>query len=147
MFDRIQKSFANENIALQPRFVTSQADWEAAWKTTDSTDFIFIGNPAGIEGWNKQQAHEFAVAYTTKLTLSAWDWLAPMATITITKVPEEQGEWAGKVAREILRGTSPSMIPVVINHRWHMYVNTPLLMRAGIELPSGLLVNALEVYP
>ena len=77
--------------------------------------------------------------------MSTWDWLAPLAMLTITKVPEEQGEWAGQVARALLRGVSPAAIPVVINRRWHMYVNKELCDRAGIELPAGLLHNAVEV--
>ena len=145
MFERLKRSFAAENVDLQARFVNSQDEWEAVWKTDVPADFMFIGNPAGIQGWDKQRAQAFVNEHTTRLTLSAWDWLAPMATVTITKVPEEQGEWAGKVAREILSGAAPSMIPVVINRRWHMYVNKPLLANAKVELPAGLLVNALEV--
>lgn len=145
MFERLHKSFAEENIELQAKFVADQETWEAIWQTEEPADFLFIGNPAGIEGWDCKRARAFVNRNTTKLTLSAWDWLAPLATITITKVPEEQGEWAGKVAREILRGAAPSMIPVVINRRWHRYVNESLLAGAGIELPAGLLVNALGV--
>ena len=144
MYERMKKMFADENIRLKARFVNSQNKWESAWQS-EVTDFIFIGNPAGIEKWDRVRAKEFVNEHTNRLTLSAWDWLATMSTITITKVPEEQGAWAGKVALEILDGTPPSMIPVVVNRRWHMYINKKLLAKAGIKLPSGLLVNALEV--
>ncbi|MFK5895204.1 MAG: ABC transporter substrate binding protein, partial [Pseudomonadota bacterium] len=147
MFERLRKSFAIENIQLDGYFVTTQNEWESVWKAANDSDFIFIGNPAGIAAWDMQRMHRFIVEQHGVFTVTVWDWLSPLAMLTVTKVPQEQGEWAAKVALEILNGIAPDKIPIVVNRRWKMYRNTRLLNYSGIKLPIGLIHNAQEVTP
>ena len=62
----------------------------------------------------------------------------PVTMLGMTKVPEEQGEWAGKVALQILNGAVPNTIPVIANRKWDLFLNPPLIERAGLELPAQL---------
>jgi len=57
----------------------------------------------------------------------------------MTKVPEEQGEWAGQVALQILGGARPDSIPVIANRKWDLFLNPTLTKAAGLELPGQLL--------
>ena len=136
MYSRLQERFAHGGIKLASRFVTTQDDWESVWNNPDRQGFIFIGNPAGIEDWDRERAHQFMSSNHNIFTLSAWDWMAPLAMVTVTKEPEEQGEWAAKVTLEILnKNASPKDIPVVVNRRWRMLVNPERLQQAGFKLP------------
>ena len=65
--------------------------------------------------------------------------------LTMAKLADEQGEWAGKVAALILSGTSPSKIPVVANRRWNMFVNPRLLDKSGIRVSTEILQKAVKV--
>lgn len=147
MFERLRKSFAKENIQIEGHFVSTQNEWESAWKAASDRDYIFIGNPAGITEWDTQRVHRLVIKQRDVFTVTVWDWLAPLAMLTVTKIPEEQGEWAAKVTLEILKGTPPDKIPVVVNRRWKMYRNTSLLNYADIKLPIGIAHNAQEITP
>lgn len=136
MYSRLEEKFKHEGIQLNSRFVQSQQDWEAAWLAFDRGDFIFVGNPAGIDPWDTQRAIQFSQQHADVFTFTAWDWLAPLAMVTITKEPEEQGEWAAQVAiRILIDGVSPDSIPVITNRRWRMIANRQLLAKSGMDIP------------
>ena len=65
--------------------------------------------------------------------------------LAVTKVAEEQGEWAAETALAILGGAKPSQIPIVPNRRWNLFVNQALLDRAGVRLPAHLMHTAVKV--
>lgn len=145
MYTRLKEIFSKNNILLEGHFVSSQDAWEKAWGDAQQSDFIFIGNPAGINTWDKSRNRRFIKKHSNTLTLTAWEWAAPNAMITITKIPEEQGEWAAKVTLAILKGMSPQQIPVVANRRWKMFFNRELLLQGGFSLPIEISHNAQEV--
>lgn len=67
------------------------------------------------------------------------------AMLAVTKVAEEQGEWAAESALAILNGENPSHIPIVVNRRWDLFVNPALLDKAHVRLPRHLLQKAVKV--
>ena len=69
----------------------------------------------------------------------------PFAMIGVTKVPEEQGEWAAKSALRILGGMAPSDIPIVPNNQRDIWINHELLAAASLELPIGLMRKGKKV--
>ena len=73
-------------------------------------------------------------------------WMMPYAMFGMTKVPEEQGEWAGKVAIETLKGTKPSDIPIIPNRNFNIIVNNTLLDYAQIKLPEFIKLKAQPFY-
>jgi ABC-type uncharacterized transport system substrate-binding protein len=125
--------------------VRTMADWEAGFtRAQKSADFLVIGNNAGIVDWDSDRARRYVLAHGRRFTATYLEWMAPYAMLTMAKIADEQGEWAGKVAALILNGTPPDRIPVVANRRWNMYVNTPLLDKAGFSLSPELLRKAVK---
>jgi putative ABC transport system substrate-binding protein len=58
----------------------------------------------------------------------------------------EGEEYAVGVVEKILRGESPSTIPVYVMNKWRLVVNVGAAQAAGIPLPPSLLVAAEETY-
>jgi ABC-type uncharacterized transport system substrate-binding protein len=80
------------------------------------------------------------------LSLTNHEWMMPYAMLGLTKVPEEQGEWAAKPALYILEGGEPGSIPIVPNRKRDFWMNLPLLEAAGIHIPKQLLQKAKTVH-
>lgn len=67
------------------------------------------------------------------------------AIFGLTKIPEEQGEWAARVALYILDGANPGDIPIVSNRKWDIWVNERLLKRTDIVIPHSIIRKAKKV--
>lgn len=143
-FDYYKKLFAREGVSLYGQLVKSMAEWESAYKLGQKYDFIILSNNAGISDWNKKRAVRFALAKARSLTVTTYSWMMPYASFALTKIPEEQGEWAAKVALAILNGLSPRDIPVIPNSHWKAWVNPKILKKLAINLPKSLLLSAQE---
>jgi len=141
-YDNFKRILAREGVSLQARMVNTMAEWEQAYREGDRYDFVFLGNNAGIGDWDSARAEHFALQNARVLSVSSYDWMIPYAALAITKVPEEQGEWAAKVALSILDGLSPRDIPIIPNRRWQAWVNPAIVDRLRIELSPSLLLNA-----
>ncbi|MGB5671457.1 MAG: hypothetical protein WBM71_12995, partial [Sedimenticolaceae bacterium] len=74
-----------------------------------------------------------------RLTVTSHEWMMPVTMLGMTKVPEEQGEWAGRVALQLLDGVPADSIPVIANRKWDLFLNPSLIEAAGLELPAQLL--------
>jgi ABC-type uncharacterized transport system substrate-binding protein len=130
-------SFAKET------FVKTMADWKAAFQAMQGdVDVLFLGTTAGIADWNEADGAAFAMANSKIPSGSTYDFMAPIAMIGFTKVPEEQGIWAAKSALEILKGTAPGSIPVAANKQAKIVVNPKLAAKAGVVFKPDLLRNA-----
>lgn len=145
-YEAHKAAFAKEGITLFAQLVSSVEEWEAAYAQSQRYDFMILGNNAGIARWDHERAVQFAHSHTTVLTASMYDWMIPYAAIALTKVPEEQGEWAGKAALAILGGMRPDAIPIIPNRRWQAWVNPAILDQLEITLPPQMLLKA-RVYP
>jgi ABC-type uncharacterized transport system substrate-binding protein len=73
-----------------------------------------------------------------------YDFMMPYAMLGMTKIAEEQGILAGKMALAILKGAAPSSIPVTQNKEAKLYLNVKLASRAGIVFKPEL-VKAAEI--
>ena len=93
---------------------------------------------AGINDWSWDDAVAAIEPLTRRLTVTSHKWMMPVSMLGMTKVAEEQGEWAGKVAMQILDGAAPDSIPVIANRKWDLYLNMSLTKRSPIKLPSHL---------
>jgi hypothetical protein len=71
--------------------------------------------------------------------------MMPYTMLALTKLPEEQGEWAAQVALAVIDGAPVSSIPIVVNRRWDIYINPRLLERGGFVLPPRLTQQAIKV--
>jgi len=146
-FERYQRIFAAANIRLEGVFVSTLEDWREAYLAAQGADFVILGNNAGINDWDPGMAGEHALRHAGAFSVTNYDWMMPYAMFAMTKLPDEQGEWAGQVALAILDGTPPLDIPIVANRRWGLYANPELLTRAGIKLPDYLMHKSVKVSP
>ena len=145
-YERYRKIYEKEGVQLKGIFAKTMAEWKQEFITAQSSgiDFIILNNNSGINDWNEEEAKQIALEHSKVFSVTNYDWMMPYTMFAMTKLPEEQGEWAAAVALDILDGASPDSIPVVANRRWNMFVNTALLDQAGIKLPSHLIHKAIK---
>jgi hypothetical protein len=95
-----------------------------------------MGSNAGIRNWDEASVLKAMNTHTRTLSVTNHGWMMPYTMFGMTKVPEEHGEWAAKIAIEILKGTRPADIPIIPNRRFNITTNNTLLAIAGIEIPE-----------
>jgi ABC-type uncharacterized transport system substrate-binding protein len=145
-FAMTRELYARHGITMTHAAVRTLADWQAGFSAAQkNADFMVIGNHAGIKDWDEAAARRYVYEHGRRFTVTYLEWMAPYAMLTMAKIADEQGEWAGKVALLILNGTPPSKIPIVANRRWNMFVNTRLLDKPGIQLSTDILQKAVKV--
>lgn len=141
-FLRYQKRYEDEGVALEGVFVKTMAEWKKQYIKAQNKDFIVLNNNSGINDWNIEEVKRFVKTNVGVLTVTNYDWMMPYSMMAMTKLPEEQGEWAGMVALAILDGERPQDIPVVVNRRWNIFINPSLLNKSSYKLPAYVMQKA-----
>ena len=132
---------------MEARFVTSFDEFKVAFdELQESVDILFVGNNAGIDGWDDVAAEAWIGDATRIPTGSRQSWMAAYVLISLARLGTEQGEWAAGAALRILDGTAPGDIPVAENERGELLVNLTLADALGLALPPSVLRNA-TIYP
>ena len=135
---RIRKAAEDQGLVYEEKLARTLESWVAAYRAGQEYDFIVIGSNAGIDDWDTQRAMDAITPLTRRLTVTSHEWMMPVSMLGMTKVPEEQGEWAGSVALQILDGVAPQSIPVIANRKWDLYLNPALIDTAALTLPPQL---------
>lgn len=130
------------NIEVKSRLVQRMADWIEAYKQAQQADLIIIGSNAGIKDWDEDEVRNAILPLGRTLSTTNHGWMMPYTMFGMTKVPEEQGEWAARIAIEIINGTRPTDIPIIPNRNFEIIVNNSLLDSAGIKLPEFIKLKA-----
>ena len=143
---RFEETAARHGVQLIHRLVSTQTAWLEAFYEAQQYDFVILGSNSGINDWDAEEMHEIVPRLSQRLSLTNHGWMMSYAMLGLTKVPEEHGEWAAKTALHILDGIPPANIPIVPNRKWDIWLNTPLLDAAGIQLPKRLLQKGKKVY-
>ena len=143
--DRVAEASKKLGINLEGMLVSSASEWKAQYRAAQGADFIVMGSYSGISDWNKTEQAAFAVEHSRKLTVTSHEWMMPFSTVGFTKIPQEHGEWAAQTAIEILKGKSPSEIPIVANRDWDLWINTAHLESTRIKLPRKFLRKAKKI--
>lgn len=136
--DRLRRAAERLGLVFEQELAGDMARWIAAYRKAQDYDFVIVGSNAGINDWDPGQVQQAILPATRRLSVTSHEWMMPVTMLGMTKVPAEQGRWAGMVALQILDGASPGDIPIVANRKWDLYLNQELLRAAGIELPSQL---------
>ena len=143
--ERFQEASALLGLQLESALVGTQADWIAAYERTQESDVVIMGSNAGIADWDDKQALAAVLATTRKLSVTNHEWMMPFTMMGVTKIPDEQGEWAGKAAVAILGGVKPSSIPIVPNDRRDVWLNNEIVKAAALTVPLGISKKAKKV--
>ncbi len=135
---RIRKAAERLGLVFEQSLAPTLGDWIEAYRAAQDYDFVVMGSNAGINDWDTGRAVEAILPLTRRLSVTSHEWMMPVSMLGMTKVPEEQGEWAGQVALQILAGSAPDSMPVVANRKWDLYINPTLVDAAKVELPNQL---------
>ncbi len=139
---RFKTAGKKNNIKITSRLVYSRSAWIKAYKDAQQADLIIIGSNAGINNWDREIVQDAIYPISTTLSATNHGWMMPYTMFGMTKVPEEQGEWAARVAIEIMNGTKPSDIPIIPNRNFDIIVNNSLVDIAKIKLPEFIKLKA-----
>lgn len=142
-----QKVYTKHGITITHRPVKTMAEWENAFLEAQKADFIILGNNAGINDWSHQRALAQVTDKAKKFTVSYLEWMAPYTMLAMAKVAGEQGDWAARAALRILKGAWPDSIPIAADQRWNIFVNPPLLKKAGFTLPAEIKEKGVQAGP
>ncbi len=133
----------NFELKLDEVYVDTFEQWKKEYLALqDRVDIIIFQNNAGIADWNDEEAKSFILENTRVPTGTLHDFMAPFVLVTYARSPQEQGEWAGYAALQILGGKKPSDIPVVENKKAKVYLNLPLANKLGVRFPFDLIKSA-----
>ncbi len=143
--ERFREAADQLGFMLEWALVDSVEKWLQVYEQAQETDLVILGSNAGINDWDADRARAGVLELTRKLSVTNHDWMMPFAIIGVTKVAEEQGEWAGKAAIAILGGIAPSAIPIVPNNRRDIWVNPKIINAASITLPVSMMRKAKKV--
>lgn len=141
-YSRFAEEAKLRHIKLTKGLATTTTEWVKYYKQAQQYDFIIIGGNAGINDWNKTLILEHIMKTSQKLSVTIQGWMVPYTIFGLTKIPEEQGEWAAKVALSILDGVSPSEIPIVANRKWDIWVNENILNKTHVNVPDAIIKKA-----
>lgn len=144
-FSRFAEEAKKRNIKLDKGLATTTLEWLNYYQQAQEYDFVIVGGNAGINDWNKTLILDTVMQSTQKLSITIQSWMMPYAILGLTKVPEEQGEWAAKVALYILDGEKPSDIPIVANRKWDIWVNDGILKGTDIKMPRALIKKSKKI--
>ncbi len=145
-YQRFQRIAMKTGIVLDKRLASSQAQWTEYFRDAQQYDFVILGTESGIKDWNASSARRTVEADGRVLSLTVYEWMVKFVTLGMHKIAFEQGEWAAKVAIEILDGVSPQSIPIIPNQEWELVINARLLPNLNVELPELVLERGKLLY-
>ncbi len=131
-------------------FVMTYEDWKERFlKLQDEVDFLIIGNPQGLSGWDEVDFVHFAARHTRIPTGATIPWVKKFTLMGYMRDPREQGRWAAGAALKILRGTPVSDIPMAQNREGKLIINMRLARRLGVTFDPAVFKRAeiLNPYP
>lgn len=141
---RIRQYTQSLGINIEIVVADSMNEFEHRYVWAQDYDFIVIFSSVVIPDWDEIRARRVIAEHSKKLTVTIEEFMMPYVMLGITNVAEEQGEYAAQIAMMILGGVRPADIPVIANRRWHTYVNTSLIDRAGVKIPARVLRQAIK---
>ncbi|MCQ9204833.1 MAG: ABC transporter substrate-binding protein [Omnitrophica bacterium] len=111
----------------------------------DKVDMLILDTAAGIKNWNAKEAEKFVLENIRIPIGTESVTLASHSLIGLTKVPQEQGEYAAAAALRILKGEKPSEIPLVTNKKGDLFLNIKIAGKLDIIFTLSMLKNAKEI--
>ena len=138
--ERKDGSFTKRDVRedFVERYVKTFSEWKSEFsRMQDEVDVLIIGNNAGIQGWDNDEAIRYAEQNTRIVTGCLLDWLAPMAFLGATRSAHEQGRYAANTAVKILSGTSPRDIPIRGNVEANIIINMRIAKKLDKKIPNS----------
>lgn len=117
-------------VTLQPHFVETFDEWKQAYRKVQERNVLLVlSNNAGVSHWDQQKAEQWVKQHSQSFALTTNPWMSQLSHITMGKVAEEQGAWAGQKALAILQGADIGSIAMTTNKQWKLTINESLLKK------------------
>lgn len=124
-------------------FVSSFDEWKKKFKELQNkSDVVFVGNVYGIKDMDYEEAKQFVVDNSKKISFTTTDHMCPYAAICYARLAEEQGELAANMALDVLKGRDISTIPMDRNRKGKIFINEDLVNKLGVHVPVEILESA-----
>jgi ABC-type uncharacterized transport system substrate-binding protein len=101
-YERYRALGEKMGITVKQNLVPSNEQWKEAYKKAQEDDFVIIGSNAGINDWDAKGNVQTLPALTSRISITVHEWMMPYTSLGFTKLPEEQGIWAGQTALAIV---------------------------------------------
>jgi ABC-type uncharacterized transport system substrate-binding protein len=135
------------NQGLEPIYflVDNFEDWKVSFENAnDQVDIIYLPTNGAIKGWNVSDAEKFIEEKIKRPVFTCDDFMMRYCVFGLTKVPVEQGVWAANVTKQILKGISPSKIPITRNIQTQNWFNPRLAKKVGFK-PDSLSIKNFQI--
>lgn len=126
--------FRNKGLTTKYIFVDEFDDWKLAFiDANNNADLIYLPTNGAIKGWNDEEAISFVGENIKKPVVTCDDFMMNFSVLGLTKVAEEQGEWAALNAWKILQGHDVSEIPLAKNQKYEAWLNAKFADKIGFQ--------------
>lgn len=141
-----QKHFEDQlGVSMETRYVNNLSEWKIEYqKLQQEVDMLVLGSLRALDTQNVpiEELAQF-ILDRTKVPTAAYDeFMQFIALMTLSTIPEEQGQWAAQQALNILDGISPSDIPIVQNRKAKRILNMKIAKSLGIKFPLEILESS-----
>lgn len=111
----------------------------------DKVDILILRHRAGISNWDEKDCKEFVELNTKVPTGTVHLELQDIVLACYPKLDDEYGVYAGETVLDILKGKSPSDIPITKNYKSKIILNMGIAKVLNIKFPSVLLEIATPI--
>ncbi|MDH5301579.1 MAG: ABC transporter substrate-binding protein [Gammaproteobacteria bacterium] len=133
------------NLQLTVRLTNNMAQWQSYYQQAQHADFIILSTESGINDWDEQKALQTVMQHGNKFSIAVYDCMINLASMSMHKLPEEQGEWAARCTIAILNDVPPQDIPVIPNQDWDI-INHSLPSQLVITIPEYIIIQEKAFY-
>jgi len=126
--------FTRVGVSVSHELVDDFDSWKTEFKNGNQIyDIIYISTNGAIKNWDHNEAVNFVMQNMEVPVVTCEDFMMPYAVVGLTKVAKEQGIWAARTAKEIMKGKSPSDYPVTRNQMSTLWFNKELAEKIRFE--------------
>lgn len=141
-----QKYFDQQlGTTMDVRYVTNYEQWkEELLALQHDVDILLLGSIRALDtqGASLKQIANFTYANTSIPTASYDEFMKQVSLVTLSTVPQEQGQWAATQALRIINGTPPASILPVQNREVKRFLHMTLAKKLNIKFPFDLVENS-----
>jgi len=127
------------------RYVNNFSQWKKEFlRLQEETDMMVFGSLGALDlqGYTMGDVKTFVIE-NTRVPTAAYDtFMKEISLVTLSTIPQEQGEWSAPTALRILDGTPPEDIPMVRNEKGKLYLNMEIAKQLNLKFPIEILERA-----
>ena len=133
----------NMGLDVTQALVDDFESWKSVFiKANETYDIIYLQTRGAISEWNHDEAIAHINQHIKIPLITCEEFMMPYAVLGLTQLSEEQGMLAAEMAKTILKGTSPTKIPVTKNNMSKTWINARWAEKIDFKPDRALLDKA-----